>query len=96
DICRAFQNAVVDVLYRKVKDALKHTGLEQLIVAGGVGANMALRAKLKTLNAKVFFPQQQWCTDNGAMIAYAAAQHLQSAHKAGGFTVKPRWNLATI
>ena len=96
DICLAFQNAVVDVLYRKVKDALKHTGLKQLIVAGGVGANTALRAKLQTLNAKVFFPKQEWCTDNGAMIAYAAAQHLQAAHKAGGFTVKPRWNLSTI
>ncbi|MBQ9259084.1 MAG: tRNA (adenosine(37)-N6)-threonylcarbamoyltransferase complex transferase subunit TsaD [Neisseriaceae bacterium] len=93
DICRAFQAAVVDVLYSKVKAALKHTGLTQLVVAGGVGANAALRAKLKTLNAEVFFPKHEWCTDNGAMIAYAAAQHLDKAHQAGGFTVKPRWAL---
>ena len=95
DICRAFQTAVVDVLYSKVKAALGQTGFTQVVVAGGVGANTALRTKLKTLNAEVFFPKHEWCTDNGAMIAYAAAQHLDKAHQAGGFTVKPRWALNT-
>ncbi|MDO5686716.1 MAG: tRNA (adenosine(37)-N6)-threonylcarbamoyltransferase complex transferase subunit TsaD [Neisseria sp.] len=93
DLCRAFQDAVVDVLFTKARAALHSTGLKQLVVAGGVGANRALRARLKTLPAEVYFPTAEWCTDNGAMIAYAAAQRLAQAQPAGGFTVKPRWAL---
>ena len=91
DLCRAFQDAVVDVLFAKVQKALRDTGLKQLVVAGGVGANQALRMRLQKLPVQVFFPELEWCTDNGAMIAYAAAQNMNKAHEAGGFSVKPRW-----
>ncbi|MBO7080589.1 MAG: tRNA (adenosine(37)-N6)-threonylcarbamoyltransferase complex transferase subunit TsaD [Neisseriaceae bacterium] len=93
DLCRAFQDAVIDVLFAKVQSALHQTGISQLVVAGGVSANDALREQLKTLNAQVFFPRLEWCTDNGAMIAFAGAQHLDKAKEAAGFTVAPRWSL---
>lgn len=96
DLCRAFQDAVVDVLFAKARAALQQTGFTQLVVAGGVGANAELRARLQSLDAQVFFPKAEWCTDNGAMIAYAAAQHLDAARPAGGFTVKPRWALSSL
>lgn len=93
DICLGFQDAVVDVLTRKVQDALKQTGFEQLVVAGGVGANWALRERLKQLKAKVYFPPLALCTDNGAMIAFAGAMNLAHAREVGAFDVKPRWPL---
>lgn len=80
DVARAFQDAVVDTLTIKCKRALQQTGYKSLVIAGGVGANLALRASLKKLcdkyQAKLFFPRQEFCTDNGAMIAYAGCQHL--------------------
>ena len=96
DICLAFQDAVVDVLTHKARQALKQTGFNRLVVAGGVGANLALRSSLKKLAAKVYFPEMDLCTDNGAMIAFAGAMHLEQAHPAGAFSVKPRWSLDTL
>src|SRR5438477_2905110 len=99
DIARAFVDAVVEVLVAKCVRALQGNGLTRLVVAGGVGANKQLRAALdaeaKKRGFDVFYPEPELCTDNGAMIAFAAAQRL-GAHPAGeahGFTVKPRWDL---
>ena len=107
DICRAFQDAVVDVLLAKSRQALLHTGYRTLVVAGGVGANWKLRAELATLQVRpnpkakpeavrTYFPPLLLCTDNGAMIAFAGAMHLQQAQPAAGFNVRPRWPLAEI
>ena len=86
---------MVDVLSRKVQDALKQTGFDSLVVAGGVGANWKLRERFNQLKARVFFPPLSLCTDNGAMIAFAGAMHLQDAREVGAFDVKPRWPLIT-
>lgn len=101
DIARAFEDAVTDVLVEKSLSALEMTGLQQLVVAGGVGANTQLRQKLShrlaALGATVFFPELEFCTDNGAMIALAGAlrlQHINDAPRtADRFTVKARWQL---
>jgi N6-L-threonylcarbamoyladenine synthase len=99
DIARAFVDAVVEVLVAKCMRALETNGLRRLIVAGGVGANKQLRAALdaqaKKRGFEVFYPEPELCTDNGAMIAFAAAQRLVpgSASGAHAFTVKPRWPL---
>jgi len=99
DIAREFQTAVVDVLAAKSLAALDATGRQRLVVAGGVGANLELRARLAADVARrggeVFYPDLAFCTDNGAMIALAGA--LRLAHAPQGdyaFTVKPRWSLA--
>jgi N6-L-threonylcarbamoyladenine synthase len=99
DIARAFVEAVVEVLVAKCLRALARTGLERLVVAGGVGANRQLRAALDAEAARrafeVFYPEPELCTDNGAMIAFAAALRLsEAASGKAGFTVKPRWDLA--
>lgn len=82
DIARAFQDAVVDTLAIKCRRALQQTELTRLVVAGGVGANQALRDKLQTLTqqlgGEVYYPRPEFCTDNGAMIAYAGHQRLQA------------------
>ncbi|MDO1510097.1 MULTISPECIES: tRNA (adenosine(37)-N6)-threonylcarbamoyltransferase complex transferase subunit TsaD [unclassified Neisseria] len=112
DICRAFQDAVVDVLAAKAHKALLDTGFRTLVVAGGVGANWKLRETLGRLKiqppyvkgrpkppaeaVKVYFPPMEYCTDNGAMIAFAGAMRLQQAQPSGGFNVKPRWPLTDI
>lgn len=101
DVARAFQDAVVDTLTIKCKRALKQTGATSLVVAGGVGANLALRASLKTLcerhGAKVFFPRHEFCTDNGAMIAYAGCQRLMAGQRDDlSVQVKARWPLADL
>ena len=111
DICRCFQDAVVDVLVNKAKYALLQTGFNCLVVAGGVGANWQLRERLVdlTLQAapkaphqkiKTYFPPLNLCTDNGAMIAFAGAMRLlhnvQAAQKTGAFNAKPRWALNEI
>jgi N6-L-threonylcarbamoyladenine synthase len=101
DIAREFQAAVVDVLAAKALAALEVTGLRRLVVAGGVGANRALRERLvrdtARRGAQVFFPDLAFCTDNGAMIALAGALRLaQGAQAAGGFTVRPRWELRSV
>jgi N6-L-threonylcarbamoyladenine synthase len=100
DLCAEFQAAVVEVLAAKALAALRETGLKQLVVAGGVGANRALRSALDAgtqgVGARVFYPELELCTDNGAMIAFAGAQRLtigSTEKKAGSFGVRPRWAL---
>ncbi|MEQ4617396.1 MAG: tRNA (adenosine(37)-N6)-threonylcarbamoyltransferase complex transferase subunit TsaD [Corticimicrobacter sp.] len=105
DLAAATQAAIVDVLVAKAVRALKDEGLTRLVVAGGVGANKRLRRKLQDAlasvhNAEVFFPPLEFCTDNGAMIAFAAALRI-NAGKAQfntdhAFTVRPRWPLDQI
>jgi N6-L-threonylcarbamoyladenine synthase len=100
DIARSFVDAVVEVLVAKCLRALETTALERLVVAGGVGANRQLRAALDAAAARrgfeVFYPEPELCTDNGAMIAFAAALRLEAGARTAnhGFTVKPRWDLA--
>ena len=85
DLARAFVDAVVDVLVAKCLTALEATGLKRLVVAGGVGANRQLRAALdaaaKRRGFEVFYPEPELCTDNGAMIAFAAALRLPQQAK---------------
>ncbi len=82
DIARAFEEAVVDVMVIKCRRALEQTSISRLIVAGGVGANRRLRARLKSLTeamgAELYYPRIEFCTDNGAMIAYAGCMRLQA------------------
>lgn len=102
DIAHAAQAAIVDVLVKKSLAALKQTELKQLVIAGGVGANQALRTQLNESalqnNFKVFYPDLEFCTDNGAMIAFAGAMRLklQPAQKDYRFNVKPRWDLQQL
>jgi N6-L-threonylcarbamoyladenine synthase len=103
DIARGFQEAIVEVLVKKSMRALKACGLKQLVVAGGVGANRELRRQLDAQAAKkgttVFYPEFEFCTDNGAMIALAGALRFQagaSIKPAGAFAVRPRWPLAEL
>ena len=101
DIAYAFQDAVVDTLAIKCKRALKETGYKRLVIAGGVSANKKLRANLtqmmKDLGGEVFYPQPQFCTDNGAMIAYAGLLRLKQGQQSGlAIDVKPRWAMAEL
>ena len=101
DICAAFQSAVVDTLAIKCKRALKQTGLKDLVIAGGVGANIKLREQLKDMTAKlggqVFYPRAEFCTDNGAMIAYAGCQRLMAGQSADlSLSVVPRWPMTEL
>ncbi len=101
DLAASTQAAIVEVLVKKSMTALKTTGMKRLVVAGGVGANRELRAQLNAACAKaklrVHYPELHLCTDNGAMIAMAAAMRLQSgvqkAQAHYSFDVKPRWPL---
>jgi len=100
DLAASFQAAIVEVLVVKCTLALEKEGLQRLVVAGGVGANSELRmrlaAQVATLGARVYFPPLRLCTDNGAMIAFAAAlKHPRGvAATQSGFPVFPRWDLA--
>ncbi len=105
DLAAATQEAIVDVLVAKSISAMDQTGLKRLVVAGGVGANRLLRDKLsvslKKRNALAYFPPLEFCTDNGAMIAFAAAQRIvrgmvDLTDQHHGFDVRPRWDLAAI
>jgi N6-L-threonylcarbamoyladenine synthase len=104
DLAASTEAAIVEVLLRKSLAALRQTGLDRLVVAGGVGANRLLRLQLNEACAKagvrVHYPELHLCTDNGAMIAMAAAMrlqaHMQTANKAYAFDVKPRWPLASL
>ncbi len=104
DLAASTQTAIVEVLVKKAVKALKQTGLKRLVVAGGVGANQSLRMHLQQacqkLGAQVHYPEPELCTDNGAMIAMAAAMRLgagvQTAEKNYAFDVLPRWPLATV
>lgn len=101
DIARAFEDAVVDTLAIKCKRALEQTGFKRLVMAGGVSANRALRAKmeevLKQRGGEVFYARPEFCTDNGAMIALAGLIRLKGGASTGlGVTVRPRWPLAEL
>lgn len=101
DIAAGFQAAVVDVLAGKCLAALARSGLSRLVIAGGVGANRALRERLNAESARagfdVFYPPLELCTDNGAMIAYAGALRLGDDVPADGrFGVRPRWELSSL
>jgi len=96
DIALAFETAVVETLAIKCKRALKQTGMSRLIIAGGVSANIKLRARLaevcKQNDAEVFYPGLKFCTDNGAMIAYAGCQRLMAGeHQSLDFSARARW-----
>jgi N6-L-threonylcarbamoyladenine synthase len=104
DLAASVQAAIVEVLVKKSMAALAQTGDRCLVVAGGVGANQLLRSALQAACEKqrveVFFPPLQWCTDNGAMIALAAAMRVQYGLEQGskeyGFEVLPRWSLTDL
>lgn len=101
DIARAFEDAVVDTLAIKCKRALEQTGFKNLVMAGGVSANRTLRTKLAAMmqkrGAEVFYARPQFCTDNGAMIAYAGMVRLKSgADQELSVSVRPRWPLAEL
>jgi N6-L-threonylcarbamoyladenine synthase len=101
DIARGFEDAVVDTLAIKCRRALEATGCDTLVVAGGVGANKRLRAKLAEAAARhggrVCFPRPALCTDNGAMIAFAGALRLQAGqHDDAQVRVAPRWDMASL
>ncbi len=109
DIAWEFQEAVTEILTTKCMSALRETGLDNLIVSGGVGANTRLRERLNAATKKklcvVSYPRLEFCTDNGAMIAFAGAMRLKThglqannhaPSSAYAFSVKPRWDLAEL
>jgi len=101
DIAHAFQEAAVEVLAGKCVAALKQTGLSRLVVSGGVGANRRLRVELDKAARKkefeVYYPRMEFCTDNGAMIAFAGAMRLTHAQSGThAFSIRPRWDLAEL
>ncbi len=101
DIALAFQQAVVETLTIKCKRALKHTHLKSLVIAGGVSANQALRSSLekmlKGLGGQVFYARPRFCTDNGAMIAYAGCQRLLAGQQDGpAIAVQARWPMEQL
>ena len=101
DIARAFEEAVVDTLVIKCRRAVAQTGLRTLVIAGGVGANSRLRARLGELMAaeggRVYYPRLEFCTDNGAMIAYAGYRRLQAGqHESLSIKAMPRWSLEDV
>ena len=101
DICAGFQEAVVDTLSIKCKRALKQTNMKRLVIAGGVSANKRLRHKLEAeltqFDAQVFYARHEFCTDNGAMIAYAGCQRLLAGERSElSLSVTPRWPLQSL
>ena len=101
DIARGFEDAVVDTLAIKCERALDAAGTDVIVVAGGVGANKRLRAKLQQMAARrggrACFPRPALCTDNGAMIAFAGALRLEAGqHNPPQVQVTPRWDMATL
>ncbi|PWW44565.1 O-sialoglycoprotein endopeptidase [Melaminivora alkalimesophila] len=104
DLAASTQEAIVEVLVRKTLAALAQTGLERVVVAGGVGANRRLRERLdaacRARGVRVHYPELHLCTDNGAMIAMVAAMRLQAgleqARADYRFEVRPRWDLASV
>ncbi len=101
DIAASFQEAVVDTLVKKSIKALKHTNLKQLVIAGGVSANLRLREKLEKslsgMGAKVYYAEPALCTDNGAMIAFAGYQRLKAGQMDDlAVTTTPRWPMSEL
>jgi len=104
DLAAEIEAAITEVLVAKSLAALRHAGLNRLVVAGGVGANLTLRGRLavaaRAHGVQAFYPELEFCTDNGAMIAFAAAMRLKSSSlipppSSLAFTVRPRWELET-
>ncbi|MDP1666368.1 MAG: tRNA (adenosine(37)-N6)-threonylcarbamoyltransferase complex transferase subunit TsaD [Methylobacter sp.] len=101
DVAAAFQQAVAETLSIKCKRALQQTGLKRLVVAGGVSANKQIRACLAEMvtkeNAQLYFPRLEFCTDNGAMIAYAGCQRLVAGQQQGlEIYARPRWPISEL
>lgn len=104
NVARAFVDALVDVVVAKCCTAMRHSGLKRLVIAGGVGANMQLRAGLNAAASKrrfdVYYPELEFCTDNGAMIAFAGALRLKEnpnqARANYAFNVRPKWPLEEL
>jgi N6-L-threonylcarbamoyladenine synthase len=104
DLAASVQAAIVEVLVKKTQSALKATGHNRIVVAGGVGANQSLRSSLMNManqmGVHVHFPPLEWCTDNGAMIAMAAAMRVQHGIELGeqsyAFGVNARWSLSAV
>jgi len=101
DIAAGFQQAVAETLSIKCKRALQQTGLKRLVVAGGVSANKQIRAALTEMTAKeqaqIYFPRLEFCTDNGAMIAYAGCQRLMAGQQQGlEIYARPRWPISEL
>lgn len=101
DVARAFEEAVVETLVIKCRRALQATRLNRLVVAGGVGANRRLRERLRQLSTElggqVFYPRLEFCTDNGAMIAYAGWRRLAAGQREDTMIeVAPRWPLDSL
>ena len=103
DIAASFQNAITEVLVKKTIAALQITNINNLVVAGGVGANKFLRKNLnkaaKNNGFKLFYPPLEFCTDNAAMIAYAGYQRFSKIKHyqiKKTFSVRPRWKLQAI
>jgi len=101
DLAHAFQDAVVETIAIKCRRALEQTGLQTLVIAGGVSANTHLRQRLtelgKKLNSNVYYPRPEFCTDNGAMIAYAGCQRLLAGqHESLDFSATARWPIESL
>jgi len=101
DIARGFQDAIVDTLVIKCRRALRQTGHKTLVIAGGVSANLHLRESLDGLAKKeravLFYPRTEFCTDNGAMIAYAGCQRLLAGERSDlSIQPRPRWPLSEL
>lgn len=101
DIACAFETAVVETLAIKCRRALQQTNSTRLVIAGGVSANTRLRKRLQEMvrkeNAAVYYPRLEFCTDNGAMIAFAGCQRLLAGqHESLEFNAKPRWDLESL
>lgn len=101
DLAHAFQTAAVDTLTIKCRRALEQEGLQRLVIAGGVSANLALResleAMLHELGGEVFYARPRFCTDNGAMIAYAGCQRLLAGQREGlAINVRARWPMTEL
>jgi N6-L-threonylcarbamoyladenine synthase len=101
DLARGFEDCVADTLVIKCERALEHTGFRRLVVAGGVGANLRLRAALQKsadqAGTILFFPRREFCTDNAAMVAYAGAARLSEGRSAAGpLEVRARWPMSEL
>ena len=101
DVAWAFQDAAIDTLVIKCTRALEKTRRQRLVIAGGVGANEELRKRLATLATSrgfgLYYPRPAFCTDNGAMIAYAGWVRLAGGQRDGpGFSIRPRWPLTEL
>jgi N6-L-threonylcarbamoyladenine synthase len=101
DVALAFEEAVVQTLVIKCRRALKESGLRSLVIAGGVSANQRLRAGLQAMvesqRSRLFYAQPRFCTDNGAMIAYAGCQRLLAGqHESLSIVAHPRWPLESL